>query len=44
MILYHKKMQCTQCLGAAGGQVQKCCNPNKLSSGGSHCSLASKIN
>lgn len=39
-----QKVQCTECLGAAGGQVQKCYNSNKLSCGGCHCSLASKMN
>lgn len=38
-----QKVQCAECVGAAGGQVQKCYNPNKLSCGGSHSSLASKM-
>lgn len=39
-----QKAQCTHCLGAAGRQVQKCHNTNKLSPGDICCSHASKLN
>lgn len=39
-----QKAQCTHCLRAAGRQVQKCHNTNKLSPGDICCSHASKIN